>query len=339
MARVQLFTGPLQLPQTVWGTVEVSEFEIEVGTWPTMDRFSGSFTFDPTGTMLTGGTVTSYTGYVDGMSVLSVIDIALPALQVAALVQAGEALLLLEMMLAGDDEVRPFEDSGHLVYDAVLHGYGGNDVLFGGSGHDSLYGDEGNDTFFVRGGDLADGGVGLDSAKFVFHPTQYVIERTASGVQVTALSTLIFGEVSTLVSVERLVFFGYNHCIALDIDGHAGQAYRLYQAAFDRTPDLAGLGFQIGMLDSGQALTSVAGNFIASPEFQRTYGALDDSHFVTQLYANVLHRNPDVGGLNFHVTNLAAGMSRAQVLVGFSESPENQVAVIGAIQDGIHFII
>ena len=33
--------------------------------------------------------------------------------------------------------------------------------------------------------------------------------------------------------------------LALDINGTAGQVYRLYQAAFDRKPDLVGLGYWI----------------------------------------------------------------------------------------------
>lgn len=54
-----------------------------------------------------------------------------------------------------------------------------------------------------------------------------------------------------LDSVERIRFT--DKVIALDIDGNAGEAYRLYKAAFDRTPDKEGLGSWIGQLDS-QAL-------------------------------------------------------------------------------------
>jgi serralysin len=52
----------------------------------------------------------------------------------------------------------------------------------------------------------------------------------------------------------------------------------------------------------------------------------------------VLHRAPDAGGLAFHTGNLATGAaSRAATLVGFSESPENQAALIGVIQNGMEF--
>ncbi len=141
----------------------------------------------------------------------------------------------------------------------------------------------------------------------------------------------------TLTSIERLQFSDV--LVALDTAGNAGKAYRLYQAAFNRTPDQGGLGFQMKTLDNGAALSQVAANFIASPEFQRTYGALNDSQFVTQLYQNVLHRGPDASGLSFHTGNLGRGMARADVLVGFSESPENQAALIGTIQNGMVYTV
>ena len=119
--------------------------------------------------------------------------------------------------------------------------------------------------------------------------------------------------------------------VALDAAGSAGKAFRLYQAAFNRAPDVPGLGFQMKALDDGLPLWFVAANFLRSPEFTSTYGSLDDVEFVTQLYANVLHRGPDAGGLAYHLDHLANGFTRADVVVGFSESPENQAALIGSM--------
>ena len=111
-----------------------------------------------------------------------------------------------------------------------------------------------------------------------------------------------------------------------------------YKAAFDRVPDIGGLGYQMHDLDVGFALTRVAGNFIASPEFQSTYGNVDNSQFVTLLYNNVLDRAPEDAGLAYHVNRLATGATRADVLIGFSESPENQANVIGAIEYGMIYV-
>ena len=53
------------------------------------------------------------------------------------------------------------------------------------------------------------------------------------------------------------------------------------------------------------------------------YGALDDAQFVNLLYANVLGRAPDAGGLAFWVGELdAARRTRGRVMLGYSESAE-----------------
>jgi hypothetical protein len=51
----------------------------------------------------------------------------------------------------------------------------------------------------------------------------------------------------------------------------------------------------------------------------------------------VLHRAPDAAGYDFWTQALHTS-SRADVLVGFSESAENQAQVIGAIQHGIDYL-
>lgn len=128
--------------------------------------------------------------------------------------------------------------------------------------------------------------------------------------------------------------------VAFGSDSTAAKVYRLYQAAFDRTPDAAGLGYQIDALDRvGLRLDQVAANFAASPEFSSKYGNLNDTQFITLLYQNVLHRAPDAGGLQFHLSALASGnTSRPQLLANFSESPENQSQLAQVIAAGVHYI-
>lgn len=218
----------------------------------------------------------------------------------------------------------------------TLTGTAGADTINALAGNDTVAAGDGND--LVRGGpgdDALDGGAGIDTAFFSEARAAYTITRTATGYTVSHNGGA--DGVDTLVNVERLQFSDAK--VAIDINGDGGMAYRLYQAAFNRTPDVGGLGFQMSALDNGLGIAQVAANFIASPEFQATYGSLTDSQFVTQLYANVLHREPDAGGLAFHVDHLAHGFTRADVLVGFSESPENQAALIGSIQNGMTYTI
>src|SRR5206468_3191774 len=102
------------------------------------------------------------------------------------------------------------------------------------------------------------------------------------------------------------------------------QVFRLYRAAFARDPDPQGLGYQTAAIEVyGHPLLEVAANFVASAEFKQRYGAnVDDLQFVFNLYQNVLARAPDVGGQAFWLEALANGHSRAEVLIGFSESDE-----------------
>jgi hypothetical protein len=175
-------------------------------------------------------------------------------------------------------------------------------------------------------------GAGLDMALYGGSSSSYSVVHTATGFSVTGM-----GVTDTLTGVERLAFD--NVRIALDVDGVGGMAYRLYRAAFDRTPDIGGLGFHINAMDHGWGIGSIAQNFVDSPEFQTTYGNIDNTQFVTLLYNNVLDRNPDQAGLDFHVNNLNSGaIGRHDVLAQFSESPENKAAVIGTIQDGMVYI-
>ena len=178
---------------------------------------------------------------------------------------------------------------------------------------------------------IIDGGQGLDTLVLDGHTDMYHITHTSTG-----FSIFGNGVDEWVTNVERLQFT--NGIVALDINGDAGQAYRLYQAAFNRTPDVGGLGYQTNALDTGLSLVQVASNFIASPEFQTTYGNVDNTQFLTLLYRNVLHREPDSGGLQYHLDEMASGQSRALELVHFSESPENQANVIGAIQDGMFML-
>lgn len=218
-------------------------------------------------------------------------------------------------------------DNGNGTYDSMSVG--------GSSTTASAGGTSGNDTFSATSkNDVFDGGAGIDTVIFAGKRTDYMIDKSATGYSVSGILSNA-GGIDTLVNVERLKFSDMT--IAFDIAGNAGQAYRLYQAAFNRTPDSGGLGFQTNAMDTGATLTQLAQDFINSPEFTGTYGNMSDMQYVTQLYQNVLHRAPDTAGLDFHVKNLAGGTSRAQTLVGFSESPENQAALIGVIQNGIEY--
>ena len=101
-----------------------------------------------------------------------------------------------------------------------------------------------------------------------------------------------------------------------------GQIDRLYQAYFLRPPDGDGLSFWRARRVSGVELSQVSSAFASSDEFAATYGSLTDGEFVDLVYQNVLGRAPDAPGRAFWMRQLAGGVSRGAVMIGFSESSE-----------------
>lgn len=199
-------------------------------------------------------------------------------------------------------------------------------TLTGGAGNDQLYGGAGSDTL--------DGGIGLDTAFYGSSSAQVSITLGTNH----AASIAVTGSKATdsLVNIERVHFS--DHDVALDIDGNAGMAYRLYRAAFDRTPELTGLGFWIAQLDKGSTLEAVAAGFIGSPEFQKLYGAApSNAEFLSRVYQNVLHRAPDQGGYDFWLDLLERGVAREKVLASVSESPENVGQLAELVAHGISY--
>jgi hypothetical protein len=101
------------------------------------------------------------------------------------------------------------------------------------------------------------------------------------------------------------------------------EVIRLYAAAFGRDADGAGLAHWTRALQGGLSMSEVASSFAGSDEFRLRHGAdLDDKAFVDALYRDMLGRDADAAGGQAWVDALAAGRSRADVLLGFSDSDE-----------------
>lgn len=181
------------------------------------------------------------------------------------------------------------------------------------------------------------GGLGLDTVKFAGSAGQYSIWIGSAGVGV--VDTVVNREdIQLLTNIERAKFIDTN--IAFDVGAGqvAGEGYRLYKAAFDRTPDVQGLGYWINVLDHGASLSSVANGFLASYEFKAMMGTNDsDTSFITALYNHVLHRSPDSSGYAYWLNALAQGNGRGAVLASFSESPENLLQTEGLVSNGVKY--
>lgn len=250
-----------------------------------------------------------------------------------------EKLFADESRFTGDDVIRVNLPS--VTYsDFQIAAGAGNDAIQiqGGGGRLNVNAGAGNDVITsLSGSHQIDGGTGFDTLVFDATVNTVTTNKNGSGFQIKAVG----GSDTDLVSnVERVQFTDQN--IAFDINGAGGQAFRVYQAAFNRQPDLAGLGYWINDLDHGSTLTNVAGGFFQSPEFVALYGSSTptDNVLITRLYQNVLHREPDQPGFDYWANQLKSGaITQAGVLASFSESAENQDQVLPSIQNGIEYTV
>ncbi len=107
-----------------------------------------------------------------------------------------------------------------------------------------------------------------------------------------------------------------------ELDADVGTVTRLYSAYLLRTPDYLGLQYWIGRKKTDLNLSQLSLQFVVSPEFTNRYGALNNGQFVDLVYNNILGRAPDVAGRNFWLNRLNTDLSRADMMVNFSESDE-----------------
>lgn len=107
---------------------------------------------------------------------------------------------------------------------------------------------------------------------------------------------------------------------------------RLYTATYLRPADAAGLRYWVLERKDGRTIRSVAEYFRRSGEFVARYGTLTDREFVELIYQNVLGRPGEDAGVEYWTDELESGArGRGQVLLGFSEAPENRAAQAHAV--------
>ncbi len=110
---------------------------------------------------------------------------------------------------------------------------------------------------------------------------------------------------------------------SVEVGGAYEPTVRLYRAAFLRSPDPSGLSYWVKAARGGSDFKTIAEVFATSTEFVNRYGSLTDRQFVDRIYRNVLGRAADRAGADYWVGQLQRGQDRGELLLAFSESPEN----------------
>ncbi len=94
-----------------------------------------------------------------------------------------------------------------------------------------------------------------------------------------------------------------------------GNVLRLYQAFFNRAPDVGGSIYWIDKYEDGSTLDDIAWGFSNSTEFQNQYGSsLANDEFLTIVYSNVLGRAPDLEGFHYWLGQMNEGLTQHGVV-------------------------
>jgi len=209
----------------------------------------------------------------------------------------------------------------------------GSSVIALGSGFNAVV---------IDGANSATAAAGSDNFSFTVDSSGLVTltdSTTGATQQVSGVSFLLFNGAAagaTSGSYASMFFIG---------GANQTEVTELYNASFGRQPDLGGVEYYANQIKAGLSFLDIAGEFMASPEFQNRYGTnVSDAQFVANLYQNVLHRTPAQSELSYYTAALAnqeAGSvvnstnpvqwSRGQELLNFTTSHENQQDVAGFV--------
>jgi hypothetical protein len=199
------------------------------------------------------------------------------------------------------------------------------------------------------GNNAVDGGGGIDTAVYAGSRASFTVKQADWGFDVTDNGGSNGHD--ALINVERVQFDD----AYVAIDKSAAQLFRLYAAAYGRSPDAitsdtTGMGYWIARMDQGTDIKQVSREFMVGgdgtgqAEFVRMYGSNpSDTDFVTQLYKNVLGRAPDAEGYDFWMNAMLSVPEsnklamRAQIMIDFSDSPENIAKVVGQLDHGVDY--
>jgi serralysin len=140
------------------------------------------------------------------------------------------------------------------------------------------------------------------------------------------------GHYAVLTEVEALKFI--DGTLTVDLNSSTAKIVPMYDTTLDRGHDAGRLKTWVGSLNGGMSLKDIADGFMQSNEFKSKYGSLDDT-VVKQLNVNVLGREGETSDVEAWIGGLKGGMSRAEIVTGFSESAENVERSQATVEKGL----
>jgi hypothetical protein len=216
-----------------------------------------------------------------------------------------------------DADIQDFQDSilspiePGIVHPALLQALGGDDQI-------SL----------SAGTDYFDASTGFDQVTYLGTRGDYAV-TVGEGGRVEVQSSFLAEDHDTLDNIEKVTFS--DGSLVFDSSANADFAYRVYAAAYGRTPDEAGFLFWTDQLDQrgdgppdADDKAFIASFFLTADEFNDVYGENPtNEEYINGLYQNVLHREADQAGYDFWLGVINEGQGRDDLLIWFTDSDEN----------------
>ncbi|MBI2771791.1 MAG: M10 family metallopeptidase C-terminal domain-containing protein [Burkholderiales bacterium] len=223
---------------------------------------------------------------------------------------------------------------GSMIENAV--GSAQADTLIGNSGANVLLGGGGNDLLAgLGGGDVLDGGEGTDTVVYAGNRADYELVRQDTGYTVRHTGA---GAADRLAHVERVAFRDVS--VALDLDGHAGQAAKLVGALLGRAAVSSGVpvGIALALFDGGMDDTEVATQLVRA--------VLGDSPAADTALVNLVWRNLVGGAPQADVSAYwvgllqsgAVGRGSLALLAADSDANKLNIDLVGLAQGGLAFV-
>ena len=159
-----------------------------------------------------------------------------------------------------------------------------------------------------------------DAGEYVGAVYQLFVGRTASSSDVSHWSPVV-------ASGDRSRLTG---ALAVSNEWAGSRVAELYRTILGREADAGGRASWVGAISRGMRLEDVAAGFYGS---QERFNAEGQSvvEYVKGLYADILDRPADAGGLASWVDQIRRGVSRTQVAAGFYGSVESRTDRVKAL--------
>jgi hypothetical protein len=205
----------------------------------------------------------------------------------------------------------------------------------GGSGNDTINGNPGNNTLTGGGGiDTLDGGAGIDTSAYTATRSSYTLTLGATTTVQDKRTAGLSDGTDSLKNIERLKFSDVS--LALDLNGHAGQAVKLLGTVFGAATvaNKQFVGVALSLLDNGMSYEHLATAALG------VAGKTSNADVAALLWTNLFGAAPTDAQLASVVAIFDGGMSQGAltVLVADLGQTANNINLVGLSQTGIEFI-